>query len=406
MDDLKDSGAVQKTVLVGVTGCVAAYKSADIVRGLQKAGIRVKVVMTKHACEFVGPATFRALTREPVAVDLFDAPADPIYHISLAQEADLFLIAPATANVIAKVACGIADDLLTTTALAAKCPLVVAPAMNVQMYEAAPTRNNLGILHARGVTIIEAEEGYLACGDIGKGRLAETDTIIGAVLEMLGGKRDLEGRRVLVTAGPTVEDIDPVRYITNRSSGKMGYALAQEAARRGAEVTLVSGPVNLAPPEGVRLVSVRSAQDMMKEAEGYFSQADIALFSAAVSDMRPEKVAGQKLKKGMADSELSNITLVQNPDILATLAKGKGEGQVVVGFAAETADVLENARRKLASKNADLIVANEVGDNRVFGSDHNHASFVTGEGIEELPPMSKAGLAHLIIDKACSLLDI
>ncbi len=232
----------QKTVLLGVTGCIAAYKSCEIVRGLQKAGVRVKVVMTEHATEFVGPTTFRALTHETVAVGLFDDPSDPIHHVSLAQEADVFLIAPCTANVIAKIANGIADDLLTTTALATTAPLVIAPAMNVNMYENGATRYNIGKLHIRGARFIDAGDGYLACGDIGKGRLAEVDDIVSATLDELGVKRDLAGRSVMITAGPTVEPIDPVRYISNHSSGKTGYALARAAALRGADVTLISAP--------------------------------------------------------------------------------------------------------------------------------------------------------------------
>lgn len=242
---------MQKTVLIGVTGCIAAYKSAEIVRALQKRGLRVKVVMTEHATHFVDPLTFRSLTHEPVAVGLFDDPFDPIHHISLAEEADLFLIAPCTANVAAKIAHGIADDLLTTTALACTAPLVVAPAMNVHMYEASATQENLSTLARRGARIVEAGSGYLACGDVGRGRLAEIEDIVDCVLETLEGdaRRDLEGMHVLVTAGPTEEPIDPVRFITNRSSGKMGYAVAEAAAARGAKVTLVSGPVALDAPD-------------------------------------------------------------------------------------------------------------------------------------------------------------
>ena len=309
--------APQKTVLVGVTGCIAAYKSCEIVRLLQKAGVRAKVVMTEHATEFVGPTTFRALTREPVAVGLFDDPSDPIHHVSLAQEADCFVIAPCTANVVAKIANGLADDLLTTTALACTCPLVVAPAMNVHMYENPATRYNLGKLHIRGARIVEAGDGYLACGDVGRGRLAEPADIVAAVLEELDMRSDLAGRRVMVTAGPTVEPIDPVRYLTNRSSGKTGYALARAAADRGADVTLVSGPVALPEPEGVRTVHVETAREMLSAAQGAFAAADIAVFSAAVADMRPREAAARKLKKGEADALLGTIELVENPDIPA-----------------------------------------------------------------------------------------
>lgn len=395
--------APQKTVLVGVTGCIAAYKSCLIVRGLQKAGVRVKVVMTEHATEFVGPATFRALTNETVGVGLFDDPSDPIHHVSLAQEADAFLIAPCTANVIAKIANGVADDLLTTTALATTAPLIIAPAMNVHMYENAATRYNIGKLHIRGTRIIEAGDGYLACGDVGKGRLAEVDDIVAATLDELGIGRDLTGRRVMVTAGPTVEPIDPVRYLTNHSSGKTGYAIARAAALRGADVTLVTGPVSLAAPEGVRTVRVRTALEMLAAAEEAFRDADIAVFAAAVADMRPKRAASHKLKKGAADAELGTIELVENPDILATLGARK-DRQVVVGYAAETRDVAANAQKKLVSKNADFVVANDVSEGRAFGTEDNEVLFVDAEGVEELPLMSKERLADAVLDKALQFL--
>ncbi|MEG2026063.1 MAG: bifunctional phosphopantothenoylcysteine decarboxylase/phosphopantothenate--cysteine ligase CoaBC [Gordonibacter sp.] len=393
-----------KTVLVGVTGCIAAYKTCEIVRLLQKAGVRVKVVMTEHATEFVGPTTFRALTHETVAVGLFDDPSDPIHHVSLAQEADAFVIAPCTANVIAKIANGLADDLLTTTALATTSPLIVAPAMNVNMYENGATRYNIGKLHIRGVRIVEAGDGYLACGDVGRGRLAEPADIVSAVLEELGVRRDLSGRHVMITAGPTIEPIDPVRYITNHSSGKTGYAVARAAALRGADVTLVSGPVSLPAPEGVRVVRVRTAREMLAAASESFAAADIGVFAAAVADMRPKETASRKLKKGTADADLGTIELVENPDILATLAAGKRDGQVVVGFAAETDDVVANAQKKLATKHADLIVGNEVGEGRAFGTDDNEVWFVSAEETYDLPLMSKDRLADEILDRAVQFL--
>ena len=388
-----------KTVLLGVTGCIAAYKSCEIVRALQKAGVRVKVVMTEHATEFVGPTTFRALTHEKVAVGLFDDPEDPIHHVSLAQEADAFLIAPCTANVIAKIANGIADDLLTTTALATTAPLIIAPAMNVNMYDNGATRYNIGKLHIRGARIVEAGDGYLACGDVGKGRLADIEDIVSATLDELGVRRDLDGRRVMVTAGPTVEPIDPVRYISNRSSGKTGYAIARAAALRGADVTLVSGPVSLPAPEGVRVVRVRTAHEMLEAAEEAFRDADIAVFAAAVADMRPRAVSDRKLKKSLDGDELGAIELVENPDILATLAARK-DRQVVVGFAAETNDVVPNAEAKLAAKRADFVVANQVGEGMAFGTDDNAVWFVDAEEVEELPRMPKSRLADEILDKA------
>ncbi|CVH76351.1 Coenzyme A biosynthesis bifunctional protein CoaBC [Coriobacteriaceae bacterium CHKCI002] len=392
-----------KTVLLGVTGCIAAYKSCEIVRALQKAGVRVKVVMTEHATEFVGPTTFRALTHEKVAVGLFDDPEDPIHHVSLAQEADAFLIAPCTANVIAKIANGIADDLLTTTALATTAPLIIAPAMNVNMYDNGATRYNIGKLHIRGARIVEAGDGYLACGDVGKGRLADIEDIVSATLDELGVRRDLDGRRVMVTAGPTVEPIDPVRYISNRSSGKTGYAIARAAALRGADVTLVSGPVSLPAPEGVRVVRVRTAHEMLEAAEEAFRDADIAVFAAAVADMRPRAVSDRKLKKSLDGDELGAIELVENPDILATLAARK-DRQVVVGFAAETNDVVPNAEAKLAAKRADFVVANQVGEGMAFGTDDNAVWFVDAEEVEELPRMPKSRLADEILDKAVQFL--
>lgn len=398
---------MQKTVLIGVTGCIAAYKSAEIVRALQKRGLRVKVVMTEHATHFVDPLTFRSLTHEPVAVGLFDDPSDPIHHISLGEEADLFLIAPCTANVAAKIAHGIADDLLTTTALACTAPLVVAPAMNVHMYEAAATQENLNTLARRGARIVEAGSGYLACGDVGRGRLAEIEDIVDCVLETLEGdaRRDLEGMHVLVTAGPTEEPIDPVRFITNRSSGKMGYAVAEAAAARGAKVTLVSGPVALDAPAGVDRAPVRTACEMLESASDPFERCDIAVFTAAVADMRPAAPVAHKLKKSSSDDAdlLSRIELVENPDILATLAARKRDDQIVVGFAAETDDVVANAQRKLASKHADFIVANRVGQGVAFGTDDNQATLVLADGSVDLPLMSKRELADRIIDQALAL---
>lgn len=398
---------MQKTVLIGVTGCIAAYKSAEIVRALQKRGLRVKVVMTEHATHFIDPLTFRSLTHEPVAVGLFDDPSDPIHHISLAEEADLFLIAPCTANVVAKIAHGIADDLLTTTALACTAPLVVAPAMNVHMYEAAATQENLSNLARRGARIVEAGSGYLACGDVGRGRLAEIEDIVDCVLETLEGeaRRDLEGMHVLVTAGPTEEPIDPVRFITNRSSGKMGYAVAEAAAARGAKVTLVSGPVALDAPAGVDRVPVRTACEMLESASDPFERCDIAVFTAAVADMRPAAPVDHKLKKSSSDDAdlLSRIELVENPDILATLAARQRDDQIVVGFAAETDDVVANAQRKLASKHADFIVANRVGEGIAFGTDDNQATLVLADGSVDLPLMSKRELADRILDQALAL---
>ena len=409
-----DENTAVKTVLLGVTGGVSIYKSCEVIRGLQKQGIRVKVVMTEHATHFIDPSLFRSLTREPVGLGLFDNPSDPIHHISLAKEADVFCIAPCTANVIGKIAHGIADDLLTTTVMACTSPLIVAPAMNVNMYESAANQANLATLAARGVKIVEAADGYLACGDTGKGKLAPVEDIVSAIMTVLedgqeeipSHELDLQGKRVLITAGPTREPIDPVRYISNPSTGKMGFAIAAAAQERGADVVLVSGPVELANPEGVEVHRVQTALEMMQASAAFFPQCDIAIFTAAVSDMRPAHVSDRKLKKGRDDAQLANIELTQNPDILKTLAHQKGD-QVVIGFAAETDDVIANATKKLNEKGADMIVANDVSEGKGFGADDDRASFVFkadgADAVESLPVMTKRALADEILSKAVSL---
>ncbi len=389
-----------KTVLIGVTGCVAIYKTCEIIRALQKAGLRVKVVMTDSATHFINPTLFRSLTREPVAVGLFDDRAgDPIHHISLSKEADLFLIAPCTANVIAKLANGIADDLLTTTALATTAPIVIAPAMNVNMYNNIATQQNMKTLRGRGLAFIDAESGYLACGDTGKGRLADPQVIADAVIKMLLPKRDLQGKHVLITAGPTVEPIDAVRYISNPSSGKMGFSLAQAAAERGAQVTLITGPVALSEPSGVSVIHVKTALQMFDEVDARFDSVDIAAFTAAVSDYRPAQPSDTKLKKGRDDSALSSISLVENPDILATMGARKRDNQLVIGFAAETENLEANACEKLKRKHADCIVGNLVGNGQGFASDENEVVLVTADKTRELPRMKKEQLAHVIWDE-------
>lgn len=393
----------KKTVVLGISGCIAAYKACQIVRDFQKAGVRVKVVMTEHATHFVDPLTFRSLTHEPVAVGLFDDPTDPIHHISLADEADLMVLAPCTANLIAKVAHGIADDLLSTTVLATTAPILVSPAMNVHMYEAAATQENMATLKRRGFHFIEADDGYLACGYVGKGRLPEPSAIVEKALHLLNEcdpiPQDLAGKRVLITAGPTIEPIDPVRYITNRSSGKFGYAIASAAASRGARVSLVSGPVALAEPAGVEVIHVETAREMLEACRSVFPTADIAICAAAVADMRPAHAADRKLKKGINDEELSAIKLTENPDILATLGASK-DRQVVVGFAAETNDVIENAKKKLSKKNACMIVANEVGNDKAFGKDDDEIWLVRADETVHIGPALKTELAHAILDEA------
>ena len=395
-----------KTVLLGITGCIAAYKACYIVRGLQKAGVRVKVVMTEHATHFVGPTTFRALTNEEVAVKLFDEPGDPIHHISLAREADLFCIAPATANVCAKIANGTADDLLTTTALATQAPLVVAPAMNDGMWASPVTQENIAALEARGVRVVSPSSGHLACGTEGKGRMEEPEAIVAAVLEELGRCRSLEGRRVLITAGPTREHLDPVRFISNPSSGKSGFALAAEAAARGAQVTLVTGPVELADPAGVEVVRVTSALEMLEACQQVYADCDAALFTAAVSDWRPAEYSPVKLKSGKEAGGMREqcVRFVPNPDIAATLGAAKRAGQVQVVYAAETGNPLPAARGKLQRKNAELCVANDVSSGVGFGTPDNRVWLVEPGSEQELPLLSKRQLAGRILDRVAQLL--
>ena len=386
-----------KTILLGITGGIAAYKSCNIVRLLQKRGARVKVVMSEHANEFVGPLTFRALTNEPVAVGLFDDPSDPIHHISLAQEPDLVVVAPATANIIAKMANGIADDLISTTLLATPRPIVIAPAMNNVMWKAPATQANMATLRDRGVHVVGPGSGYLACGDVDTGRMSEPEDIVEAVCEVLNpAPQDLVGKRIVITAGPTHEPIDPVRFIGNRSSGKMGIALAGEAARRGAEVTLVLGPTSLDVPRGVECVRVQTAAEMLQAALSAFQTADAAICAAAVADYTPATPADHKLKK--ANERLDRIELIETVDILAELSRQKGE-RCVIGFAAETDHVVEYAQRKLARKGCDAIIANDVSRaDSGFGTDTNKAWIVSTTGTQELPVLTKPQLANTILD--------
>lgn len=390
-------------VLVGVTGCIAAYKACEIVRELQREGCRVKVVMTPNATRFVGAATFRALTGEPVAVSLWDEPSARVHHTSLAEEADVFVVAPATANVIAKLASGRADDLLTTVALATEAPSVIAPAMNVHMWRAEATRANLETLRARGAVIVQPESGELACGDVGEGRLADPADIARVVLSEVRRSADLVGVRVLVTAGPTREPIDAVRFITNASSGKTGFAIAEEAARRGAIVTLIAGPTYLPDPFGVDVIRVDSAADMLQAGERTYADADVVVASAAVSDFTPARSFAGKVKK--ADAE-SSLELIRTADILAGFGSRKN-GRLLVGFAAETEDVVASARRKLKKKSLDMVVANDVSDPAVgFASEQNRVSLVTADGVEEIPLMHKTQLARILWDRIAARLPV
>jgi len=395
-------------ITLGVTGGVAAYKSAELVRRLQDERHTVQVVMTRSAREFITPLTFAALSGQKVITDLFansdggDANVESaIEHIAVAQRTDLLLVAPATADILGKFARGLADDFLSTLYLASTAPVVLAPAMNVNMWQHPATQENLTALRKRGVRIVEPGEGYLACGMTGPGRLAAQEEILKAVREVVQAQQDLRGETVLVTAGPTCEDLDPVRFLSNRSSGKMGYAVAEVAARRGAIVILISGPTAMETLEGVQRVDVRTAEEMLRAVESRFAAATIAVFAAAVADYRPAEAASAKIKR---TKEPLTIRLEPNPDILATVAKNKGE-RLVVGFAAETDHVAENARKKLAQKNADMMVANDVSaEGAGFDVDTNIVTIFSRDGRDlPLPRLSKAEVAQRIFDEVLRL---
>ncbi len=390
-------------VVLGVTGGIAVYKACELLRLLQKRGIDVFVVMTQNACRFVAPLTFETLSGHPVAVDTFDRPQTwEVEHIALAKRADLFLIAPATANIMGKMACGIADDMLSTTVMATRAPVLVAPAMNTGMWENAAVQQNVKTLRARGVEIVAPVSGHLACGDNGAGKLEDVAVIAERACELLFAKKDMEGLRVMVTAGPSREALDPVRYISNRSSGKMGYAIAQAAQKRGAEVTLLSGPVAIEAPQGVKLVPFTTTQELLDRASELAQEQDLLIQAAAPADYRAKEIAPQKIKK--QGGEPMTFTLVENPDVAATLGKAKRSGQVFVGFAAETNDVLAHARDKLARKNLDMIVANDVTrPGAGFDVDTNIVTLITKDGQEALPMMSKAEVAQRILDRALAL---
>lgn len=390
-------------VVLGVTGGIAVYKACELLRLLQKRGIDVFVVMTQNACRFVAPLTFETLSGHPVAVDTFDRPQTwEVEHIALAKRADLFLIAPATANIMGKMACGIADDMLSTTVMATRAPVLVAPAMNTGMWENAAVQQNVKTLRARGIEIVAPVSGHLACGDNGAGKLENVAVIAERACELLFAKKDMEGLRVMVTAGPSREALDPVRYISNRSSGKMGYAIAQAAQKRGAEVTLLSGPVAIEAPQGVKLVLFTTTQELLDRASELAQEQDLLIQAAAPADYRAKEVAPQKIKK--QGGEPMTFTLVENPDVAATLGKAKRSGQVFVGFAAETNDVLAHARDKLARKNLDMIVANDVTrPGAGFDVDTNIVTLITKDGQEALPMMSKAEVAQRILDRALAL---
>lgn len=392
-----------KTIVFGVTGGIAAYKSCEAVSRLKKLGAAVCVIMTKNATEFVAPMTFETLSNQPCVVDTFARPERwEVEHVSLAKRADLFVIAPATANIMAKLAHGIADDMLSTTCLATRAPMLIAPAMNTGMWENAATQENLKILQARGMHFVGPEGGYLACGDVGAGRMSEPAQIVERCVQLLTAARDMQGLRVLVTAGPTCENIDPVRFITNRSSGKMGYALAEAALRRGAQVTLVTGPVSLTPPQGAQVEPVRTTEDLLQRMLALAPEQDIVIQAAAPADYRAQQIAPQKLKK-QGDGALT-LTFVPTPDVAKAVGEGKHDGQILVGFAAETETAVENARKKLDSKHLDMIVANDVTQPGAgFDVDTNIATIITHQQAESLPIMTKKALADEILTRALAL---
>ena len=394
----------KKCVVLGVTGGIAAYKACELLRLLQKQGADVYVVMTKNAGRFVAPLTFETLSGHPVACDTFERPATwEVEHVALAKRADLFLIAPATANILAKMACGIADDMLSTTVLATRAPVLVAPAMNTGMWENPATQYNLSVLVSRGVRVVAPASGHLACGDSGAGKLEDVAVIAQAAMDILSGQeRDMKGLRVMVTAGPSREALDPVRYISNRSSGKMGYAIARAAQRRGAQVTLLSGPVALSCPQGVELVPFTTTGELLERASALAAQQDVLIQAAAPADYRAREIAPQKIKK-QSGAPLT-LELEENPDVAAALGAAKRPGQVFVGFAAETNDVLSHARGKLERKRLDMIVANDVTrPGAGFDVDTNIVTLLTQDGCQELPVMSKDAVADRILDRVLAL---
>ncbi len=394
---------VKKTVVLGVTGGIAAYKAAQLTSDLKKKDLDVHVIMTRNATEFVSPLTFETLSGHRVSVDTFDRNFEyHVQHVSLAKQADVFVVAPATANVIAKFAHGLADDMLTTTFLACSCPKIICPAMNTGMLENPATQENLRLLKTRGMRVVEADSGLLACGDVGKGRLAPLAAIEDEIEQALFTEKPLSGLKVLVSAGPTQEALDPVRYLTNHSSGKMGYALAKAARNWGAEVTLVHGPTTLPPVRNVADMPVTSAQSMAETLLMYAEDSDLIIKAAAVADYTPIEMAAQKIKKSEGEFQL---TLKRTQDILKTIGERNREDQVVCGFAMETEQLLEHARAKLESKHADMIVANDLREHGAgFGIDTNRVTVLTAQGEESLPIMRKEELAYALLERCLTIL--
>ena len=386
-----------KTVILGVSGSIAAYKIASLASALVKLHCDVHVIMTKNATNFIHPITFETLTGNKCLVDTFDRNFDySVEHVALAKRADVVMVAPATANVIAKMAHGLADDMLTTTILACQCPKIVAPAMNTRMFRNSIVQDNMKLLQCYGMEVIDPACGYLACGDTGEGKMPEPELLLQYILKALVEKKDMEGLNVLVTAGPTQEALDPVRYITNHSTGKMGYAIAKAAAMRGAKVTLVSGPVEITPPPFVEVVDVVSAEDMFKAVTSRSAKQDIIIKTAAVADYRPAVVATEKVKK--KDGDMS-IALERTKDILAHLGANKRAGQFLCGFSMETENMLENSITKLVKKNLDMVIANNLKvEGAGFGTNTNVVTIITRKGGEQLPLMSKDEVADKILD--------
>lgn len=385
-----------KNVVLGVTGSIAAYKIANLASALVKLHADVTVIMTQNATNFINPITFETLTGNKCLVDTFDRNFQySVEHVSLAKKADIFMVAPASANVIGKMANGIADDMLTTTILACKCPKLVSPAMNTNMYENQIVQDNLKKLESYGFEVINPASGYLACGDTGAGKMPEPEVLLSYILRELAHEKDMAGKKVLVTAGPTQEKLDPVRFITNHSTGKMGYAIAENCMRRGAEVTLVSGPVSIAPPSFVKVIPVVSAADMAEAVKSCSEEQDIIIKTAAVADYRPAHPADEKIKKKDSDSTLK---LERTEDILAYLGAHKREKQFICGFSMETENMLENSRAKLTKKNVDMIVANNLKVSGAgFGTDTNVVTLITQDDCKELELMSKADVAEAIV---------
>ncbi len=391
-----------KTVVLGVTGSIAAYKIANLASSLVKLHADVHVIMTKNATNFINPIAFETLTKNKCMTDTFDRNfMFNVAHVSIADKADVMLAAPASANIIAKMAHGIADDMLSTTYLAMKCPVIVSPAMNVNMFTNPVVQRNIKTLEDFGVTVIPPDNGYLACGYTGAGKMPSEQVLLDYILRVIAKEKDLAGKRVLVTAGPTRESIDPVRFITNHSTGKMGYAVARQAMLRGAEVTLVSGPVSIDPPPFVNVVNVSSAQDMFEAVKENYAGADIIIKTAAVADYTPESTADEKIKK--SDGSLS-IPIKRTADILKWLGENKRDGQVLCGFSMETENMLENSRAKLQKKNADLIAANSLRDEGSgFGTDTNHLVLIKRDGVTDLPLLSKSDAADRLLDELLTM---